>query len=785
MTINSTAAVSGPYTATGGTQEFPFYFNAVSAAEVQVRVNGGLLPLTAFSIELESDGTGTATATLLAGDVVYVESAPDFLQEAQFSRFAPYFPDALNPHLDRAAARDIVLRDAVDRAPQAPRDGSAVGKFASIGPDGGWLFASGTGADGALRTDLGTNGGPIVGYRDARAPAYVQSLGDMLPALNLASFFGIKSDNSTDDSARVNFAMEAISNSTNGAGELRFAPGASTLVTDDLIVRPGVDFNINQGRIRAVKAGGDGAGLLPLSNSTIRNGEIVVESSGAAGIQAGVHAPIRLGALYGVLTKAIVDDVNHPLHPFVDISGVQLLGLKLSSNKDVLDSGNRYGAVGVQVMGNVHHCRFIGIEIPDSPLMFGGVHLDWSDVGALSVLKTNAAQSANKAAWNAGTKWSTHPHHIQIWDLFVGALSRSAGFDLSSHGVRLSGCYEIDVGWFDIIETRQAALKATGGDLAFEFAKDFDRQFAYQGIRFHDGIVRDARGGFGGQADTEGDNITEAILNGYDPLHASIWSGDIGFRDVYVRSTSGGSDGFRFENIDGAFVQGGGARGFTRGVAADTKVKNVKIDGVEITSNVEEGIAVYGTVAPQDVKVIDNRVYANGKGMSAGSGKRSGIRVGASTRVTVRGNTFGIDGAYDTTQNRGVDVAPGAAIVDLTIRDNDVRSTSSDGIAYSIMASTDFNRLRLYSNNGADTTKTGTFYSGVTMRPTLRTQGQYGEVTRWDANRSASRAGAIVKRDDEIIYSDVLAGGFRGEVVTTGGTIGTDAVTKTFGSVSA
>lgn len=144
MSVNSTDAFSGPYTATGAAQIFPFIFVAASRDEVQVTANGIEVDPTTYSVTLNSDGTGAINATLPAGAEVFVESNPDFAQSAQFARFAPYFPDAINVHLDRAAIRDIALQDRVNRTFVIPRRyQDAAGKYPAIDNNGNWTLVDG------------------------------------------------------------------------------------------------------------------------------------------------------------------------------------------------------------------------------------------------------------------------------------------------------------------------------------------------------------------------------------------------------------------------------------------------------------------------------------------------------------------------------------------------------------------------------------------------------------------------------------------------------------------
>lgn len=118
MTIVTTVASAGPFTGTGAPQTLPFTFQAASEGEIKVTVDG--VAVTGYTVSLQSDRTGSVVGTFAVGAKIYIVSDPLFTQGANYDRFGPYFPDTLNPHLDRAAIRDIRLKDSVDRALVAP-----------------------------------------------------------------------------------------------------------------------------------------------------------------------------------------------------------------------------------------------------------------------------------------------------------------------------------------------------------------------------------------------------------------------------------------------------------------------------------------------------------------------------------------------------------------------------------------------------------------------------------------------------------------------------------------
>ena len=121
---------------------------------------------TLWAFDRDDDGRGTVTATLAGG--VNIVSDPSAEQEFDFQRFGPYFPDMLNDPLDIAARRNLALKAKVDLLlSTAMLVGAREGKF--LGWDAGGLpvLLSGSGADGALRTDLAADGGAaLVGTAD-------------------------------------------------------------------------------------------------------------------------------------------------------------------------------------------------------------------------------------------------------------------------------------------------------------------------------------------------------------------------------------------------------------------------------------------------------------------------------------------------------------------------------------------------------------------------------------------------------------------------------------------
>lgn len=166
MTVSVVEGRSGPYYPNGVTVAFPFDFTIVAENELQVFLiddNGveEVIDPASYSVTPAVDGEGGTVTMAIApvddGRSLWLASNPSFEQQTLFEDEGPFNSAILNPALDRAAIRDIWLRDRVQRAfllPDNAGDGAYDGKFPVVLPGGGRGFSSGTGNDPALRSDL-------------------------------------------------------------------------------------------------------------------------------------------------------------------------------------------------------------------------------------------------------------------------------------------------------------------------------------------------------------------------------------------------------------------------------------------------------------------------------------------------------------------------------------------------------------------------------------------------------------------------------------------------------
>lgn len=161
MPVSTESTVAGPFIPNGSTTQFAFAFKGASADEVAVvNQNGAALSTALYSVNLDDDEGGTVifsvAPTLADYAALYIVGNPTFTQPADFDNAGPSFnPAALTRALDRAALRDLKLQGEIDRAFKLPFDPTTVaGLFPVVLPGGDMGFASGTGADDGLRSDL-------------------------------------------------------------------------------------------------------------------------------------------------------------------------------------------------------------------------------------------------------------------------------------------------------------------------------------------------------------------------------------------------------------------------------------------------------------------------------------------------------------------------------------------------------------------------------------------------------------------------------------------------------
>lgn len=242
MTVSSSLAVSGPYFGNGVTVAFPFSFEAETVEEVAVWVDE-TLTTAGFTVTLAGTGGTVTFDTAPAADVeIVIVSDPSFLQDIDLATNGRFSAAEFDEAHDRSAIRDIILKARLDgiAPPGAEVPGSGAGYFLARDAEGAPVFASGTGNDPDLRTDLAASSGAgLVAYLAAATGAVARSLADwftdqpsLMDFIPLVERVKIRLGTSTADlSAYFQLALTRALAGPRG-GEIYIPPGVYVMDMD-------------------------------------------------------------------------------------------------------------------------------------------------------------------------------------------------------------------------------------------------------------------------------------------------------------------------------------------------------------------------------------------------------------------------------------------------------------------------------------------------------------------------------------------------------------------------
>lgn len=545
------------------------------------------------------------------------------------------------------------------------------------------------------------------------------------PTLKLYSALG---DDSNDDAEEIQAAIDAVA--LLGGGTVVALAGKTYKCTTAPIIKTNVTLDMNGSTLHLTLSGASSEGVKLRTNAKLLNFVINTTSSGAPGSQAGIHAGITIGPLYGNGGTVASPSADEGVYGWVVRNG------------SISTSGS--GKAGIQVVGGAHHGVIDNVIFPDSSTMGGAILLDWGFVGTLTS-STDAGIVAGKTAFLANTMYTTHPHHISISNIKIGALSYS-----TSYGIRLSGTYAIQVKNVEITSTTAAGIYHTAGDAGFEFAPTAEKPYRFRGTRFESVMIKDANNGWGIFSDTYADNVASAITNlGYVNLLPTINPTDMVFSQCYSYSDGGASviDGIRVQQQIGGTFEDCEVTGHNNGFLLDTGADQIKIIRGRYYTNRAKGIYVHhSSDPPEDIHITGVLAHGND---TAGS-TTGGIVLDTCKRVKVYKCVLGISG--ESTQDYGIHVTTNA--IEADIQDNYVEASVS--AAYALASSTTYSCVWLFKNNKANTSIT-TAYSGQNIIPIERTIDPIDMTVRgrWRAKR-LSLTGDITPTAGSWVAGDII-----------------------------
>lgn len=445
-----------------------------------------------------------------------------------------------------------------------------------------------------------------------------------------------QSDEGSDDALAIQAEIERLHRE--GGGHLRLAGGKVYRCRSAPIILEAVTLDLNGSTLELILGGTNDQGVRVRSHATLCNGVIRVVSQGKPSLQAGVHAPVCIGPLYGE------GGTPDHLSPDEGVTNWTIRDLTLSSDKKVMTPAGAVGAVAIQVMGGATQGLIERITVPDSDTLSGGVHLDWGTLGPIVSAEDPTGLEANRRVFRAGKGHTTHPRRIIIRDITIGRLTGGmGGADGGADAIRLSGCQDITVSRVRATATSGVFLRHTAGDLGLEFAPDTIKR-TLSGNRFTECTVDDCLGGRLFVSDSYGDNLARGVARGYQASSAPLIPTDVLFENV---TGSGSKDA-----VGGLFVQqrGGGAINchasrFAIGFVCDADVEGVTLTRCVAQDNRNAGFWVeHFAHPPRNCRLIGSMAMNNGAGQTNGAN----IVVGASQGTIVDGGVIGSLESTDT-----------------------------------------------------------------------------------------------------------------------------------------
>lgn len=383
-----------------------------------------------------------------------------------------------------------------------------------------------------------------------------------------------------------------------GIAQLHGAPSAVYRTDREVQAGEGVANVLNGATIVATLMHPDDAALSVRSRSGWKNGRVIVTSGVTPGAQAGCHAGVRAGPIIGRSASA------QNIDPQEGIKGWLLEDLVIETRAWSRETGA--GKVAVQIAGGTSEWIVRRVTAPDSSVMAGLVHADWSVVGP--IVSADNRQAANRAAYQARPRrsWTTHPHHGLIEDCRGGRFTAPVTkTDTGSDGIRLSACHDIVVRNCGMLATTYAALRVVGGDLGFEFALPEQRPRAHMGLVIESFEVDDARQGYACWIDLKADNVHRSVQAGaYSEMLSTIPATDIMVRSLGGSTRTGRNSGLRLNNFVGGLFVDCALTGFGDGIQIDEGVHRTRlVRPVTRDSKRHGGVIDHARVRPSDIAI--------------------------------------------------------------------------------------------------------------------------------------------------------------------------------------
>lgn len=552
--------------------------------------------------------------------------------------------------------------------------------------------------------------------------------------------FGCFGDGTTDDRANMQNCFGFVTN--RGGGEVRFTANKNyriainTGVTDKgLILSNGILLILNGSKI-SLECTGFVYGVRPLNNWRIYGPGIIATTvsvglpgaPGGSGDQAIWHAPLGLGCAYGE-----GGSVASP-SPYHEISDWIVQGVTFTS---VRNNGQGGLIIG---FGGMHHGAIRDCVFPDNATIALPIDFDWGFYG--SVDSTNGATlTATAVRYNAGTTYTVHPHQIIIENNFIGNMSMpyyTTPSTFGSHGIRMSGCYDMKVLNNDIGSVTYVGIFITGGDVGWEFSQGPIRHCAMQDIIVKGNNIRNSPH-LGIYIDAFPDNVYSAFkLGTYSPFYIVDGYNNnmlISGNRISTTATSD-SPGIQISSTKGGTIEDNAIFFFDRGIYVLGLSTNISILRNDITFCNNAGIKIDDTTTINglfNTLIQHNNVYRN----CTSSSTEGNISIGSAQNTIVDSNYIGFG---EDQSLYGLVVGNQTSAIYTTVTNNVVQEVKTGGCAYKILETNGIFTIWVFRDNRY-VGGTNTYLQGPAILP-VRREYSIAEpgilITHAEGQRSAS-----------------------------------------------
>lgn len=519
--------------------------------------------------------------------------------------------------------------------------------------------------------------------------------------------FGCVGDGVADDRANLQNCIDFVN--LRGGGNIQLTPGktyrAVLTGANELQNKSGVNFFFNGASI-SLEQSGTALGFRMNSNTRlIGPGNLLCPVSTGPSAQGIYHATISFGNINGgdgtVGAPSALSTINN-----IVVDGLTITNARADGNGSM-----------VQGLGGCHDITIQNCIFPDTAAANGAVGFDWGYYGVLNSSDINLSRTN----YDAGTAYTIHPHNLVIRNNQIGNLTNTllAG----THGVRLSGTYNVTVEGNDIQSTTGAGIFITGGDMGFEFAPNEVRQNSCRNITIENNNIHNYKAGYGIRYDSYPDNVQDAVVNPANPSYPYV---AIGTTDGY--NVNGRIVGNKFQTlstvnaVEGVFISYtkglyigqniiNGGLFSQRGVRLSNGCTNVIVEGNDIALFQEAGVYINeSSFLPTNCIIRNNYVYRNGNS----GANNANILISGSVGTIVEGNLVGTTSEDQALS--GIRINSGS--VSTSVKGNLVQEVKAGGTAFNLAYGNNITAIWEFSGN--DYRGAQTYVSGTSIVPYRR-----------------------------------------------------------------